>query len=162
MLVGSNSSEFDAQIIELLGRNRLVSDLLSARLEVAFPARDRGVDLIAYVDLACQTSKFVAVPIQMKAASHRVFSVDRKYSKISNLVIAFVWQLGDPGRAVTYALSYREAVKIAAEMGWTNTDSWGNGKYSTSAPSKKLCALLEPYKMSPERWRERIFANQRR
>ena len=41
----------DSQVIELLGRNRLVSELLRAGLEVAIPARDRGIDLIAYLDL---------------------------------------------------------------------------------------------------------------
>ena len=41
----------DSQVVEVLGRNRLVSDLLQAGLEVALPVRDRGVDLIAYADL---------------------------------------------------------------------------------------------------------------
>ena len=41
----------DSQAVELLGRNRLVSDLLQAGLEVALPVRDRGIDLIAYANL---------------------------------------------------------------------------------------------------------------
>ncbi len=32
----------DTQVVELLGRNKLVSDLLRAGLEVALPMRDRG------------------------------------------------------------------------------------------------------------------------
>lgn len=49
--------------IEILGRNRLVDELLVAGLEVALPLRDRGIDLIAYVDLAAVASRFAAVPI---------------------------------------------------------------------------------------------------
>ena len=61
----------DSQTIEILGRNRLVDELLVAGLEVATLLRDRGIDLIAYVDLAADASKFAAVPISMKAASER-------------------------------------------------------------------------------------------
>ena len=41
----------DTQTTELVGRNFLVSELLRAGLEVARPERDRGIDLVAYVDL---------------------------------------------------------------------------------------------------------------
>lgn len=41
----------DTQLVELAGRNWLASELLRAGLEVARPERDRGIDLIAYVDL---------------------------------------------------------------------------------------------------------------
>jgi len=41
----------DSQTVEIIGRNYLVSRLVSDGLEVARPERDRGVDLIAYLDL---------------------------------------------------------------------------------------------------------------
>ena len=146
----------DTQTVEILGRNRLVDELLLAGLEVALPQRDRGIDLIAYADLAAVTSKFVAVPIQMKAASSRAFSINAKYEKISNLVIAYVWGLQAPEHAKSFALTYTEAVDIAKAMKWTATPSWAKGSYSTSAPSKKLCELLAPFEMSPEAWRKKI------
>ncbi|MEX2121148.1 MAG: hypothetical protein WD847_16265 [Pirellulales bacterium] len=74
----------DTQLIELLGRNRLIDDLLRAGLEVALPARDRGIDLIAYADLRTSVDAFVARPIQMKAASSRSFSVDVKWGRFAN------------------------------------------------------------------------------
>ena len=58
----------DSQTLELVGQHRLASELLLAGLEVAFPARDRGVDLIAYVDVDLEAGRFVAKPIQLKAA----------------------------------------------------------------------------------------------
>lgn len=52
--------------------------VLRAGIEVARPERDRGVDLIAYVDRDARLGRFVARPIQMKAATKRVFSLDPK------------------------------------------------------------------------------------
>jgi hypothetical protein len=96
----------DTQTVEILGRNRSVDELLIAGLEVALPQRDRGIDLIAYVDLAAVTSMFAAVPIQMKAASSRAFSINSKYANISNLVIAYMWGLQAPDHAKSFALTY--------------------------------------------------------
>ena len=146
----------DTQTIEILGRNRLVDELLVAGLEVAMPLRDRGVDLIAYVDLAEVASKFAAVPIQMKAASKRAFSIDTKYAKISNLVLVYIWGLRSPEHAESFALTYPEALAIAKSMGWTKSNSFEKGRYSRSSPSKKLCELLAPYRMSPDAWRKKI------
>lgn len=106
----------DTQTIELLGRNRLMTELLHAGLEVAQPARDRGIELIAYVDLESRVNAFVACPIQMKAASTRAFSLNRKYSKISNLILAYVWGLKEPEKAVTYAMTFHEALAIAGHL----------------------------------------------
>lgn len=152
-----SSREFDSQTVELLGRNRLVSELLRAGLEVAMPARDRGVDLIAYLDLASKVRSFVSKPIQMKAAMTASFSVDRKYEKISDLVLAHVWHLESPENAVTFGLLYPQAVDVAERMGWTKTSSWTNrNTYSTTQPSARLREMLEPYRMNSDRWRALI------
>ena len=144
--------ELDSQIVELLGRQRLIGELIRDGLEVAVRARDRGVDLIAYADLSRQVSRFASRPIQMKASTTSGFGVDQKYARISDLILAYVWHLADPQAAVTYALPYVEAVKVAEAMGWTKTASWLQGQYSTSSPSKRLLTLLEPYRMSGGRW----------
>lgn len=67
-------------------------------------------------------------------------------------MLAHVWHLDTPDKAVTYALRYPEAIAIAEEMGWTKTDSWKGGGYTTSNPSKKLCTLLEAHRRSPTSW----------
>jgi hypothetical protein len=146
----------DTQITEILGRNRLVDELLRAGLEVAFPARDRGIDLIAYTDLDSMLQRYVARPIQMKAASNSAFSIDRKYEKFPDLIIGYVWFLSRPNETCTYALSYAEAIQVGGEMGWTKTTSWQRGQYSTSEPSRRLLELLEPYKMTPQKWWKKV------
>ena len=142
----------DSQRVELLGRNLLISELIRAGLEVALPLRDRGVDLVAYADQATAVQSFVAVPIQMKAASKRSFGIDRKYAKISNLLLVHVWNVEAPSELAFFALRYPEALALAEQKGWTETDSWKRGAYSNSNPGKELRGLLEPYRMTTEKW----------
>jgi hypothetical protein len=147
----------DRQVTELLGRNRLVDELLRAGLEVALPERDRGIDLIAYSDLDPRAPSFVARPIQMKAASGAHFSIYRKYEKFPDLILAFVWNVASAGDARTYALSYDEALAVAEAMGWTSTASWTRaGCYSTQRPGWELLQLLKPHRMTPETWWRKV------
>jgi hypothetical protein len=126
-------------------------------LEVAVPARDRGIDLIAYADLSSRVESFVARPIQMKAASERSFSIDEKYQRVANLLIAFVWHIHDPTKAVTYALTYNETLAIAKKCwGRAQSPSWKRGRYSTTNPSREICELLRPYRMEEGSWWEKV------
>lgn len=147
----------DTQLIEIIGKNRLINELLHAGLEVATPMRDRGIDLMAYVDINEDNTSFMARPIQMKAASNQSFSVFKKYSKVRGLLMAYVWHLNDPAKAVTYALTYPECVQVAEEMKWTETAAWKyGGGYSATNPSRKLCRLLEQYRMTPQAWKDKM------
>ena len=75
---------------------------------------------------------------------------------------AYVWNLGIPAETTCVALTYEEAFAVAEEMGWTKTDSWlkggnsGTPGYSTTAPSKRLCDLLEQYQMDSAKWWDKI------
>ena len=79
----------DTQSIEIIGRNYLVSSLVTDGVEVARPERDRGIDLIAYLDLD-QVGRFIACPIQMKAASEASFSLFPKYERVPRVPCTFV------------------------------------------------------------------------
>lgn len=143
----------DSQKVELLGRNRLIDELLRDNLEVALPIRDRGIDLIAYADRGRTVQAYSSRPIQMKASWHRGFGVDQKYERFPGLIIAHVWNLSDPAEAVTYAMSHAEAWAVAEAMGWTRTGSWKrDARYSNTRPGRRLTGLLEPYQMSPGAW----------
>jgi len=153
----------DSQTIELVGRHRLASELLQAGLEVAHPARDRGVDLIGYADIDQQAGRFIARPIQMKAASQRSFGIWSKYLRIHDLILAFVWHVDGVHTPETFALTCSEAVAIGDAMGYTKTDSWrGHGGYGTTRPSGKLCRLLEAHRMSPDAWWMKVTGTARR
>ena len=152
----------DTQLVELAGRNWLASQILRAGIEIAKPERDRGIDLMAYIDLDKRFEKFAACPIQMKAATGSVFSLDPKYSKFPQLLLVYVWNLADPANTKCFALTYTEALRVAQKMGYTKTNSWlkggkaGRPGYSTTAPSKKLCSMLVAFEVISEKdwWRK--------
>ena len=85
----------DSQQVELIGRNLLVAQLLADGLEVALPERDRRVDLIVSTDQS-EHGRFVARPVQLKAATSKAFVVDQKYEKFPDLLLAYVWNVGEP------------------------------------------------------------------
>jgi hypothetical protein len=146
----------DAQAVEIIGRNFLVSQLVRDGLEVARPERDHGVDLIAYLDLDATGGGFTACPIQMKAATTSSFSLFQKYTRFSRLLLAYVWHVREPDMACAFALSYSEAFAVAEQMGWTRTLSWQRSGYSTTRPSKRLLDLLKPYLMSTGDWKRKV------
>lgn len=149
----------DSQQIELLGRTRLMAELFEADLEVAVPARDRGVDLIAYADLGSRVKTFVAVPIQMKAFTTSGFGVNKKYEKISNLLLAFVWGIQEPKQSATFVMTYPEAIRIADSLGWTATESWRKGAYVTTQPSRRVLDSLDSFRATPAVWRKRVVGD---
>ena len=72
---------------------------------------------------------------------------------VADLLLAYVWSLGETQVPVTYGLPYAMAVQVAEAMGWTETASWKvGGAYTTTKPSKRLLSLLEPHRMTPGRW----------
>jgi hypothetical protein len=147
----------DAQIVEVIGRHRLIADLMRAGLEVAEPVRDRGIDLIAYADRDDRLTAFAACPIQMKAFSGRAFNLDAKYAHFPNLIIAYLWNVDSEAEPTTFALTYPEALAVADSMKWTASPSWTEGRrYATTAPSKRLIELLEPFAMTPTRWWQKV------
>ncbi len=147
----------DSQLTELSGRHFLIAQLVAGGLEVAVPVRDRGIDLIAYLDLSTETKQFVSCPIQMKASQEARFGLEKKYERIANLLIAYVWYVEDPSKACVYALTYDDAFKLLEKREHTNTFSWRekNG-YSVPNPGESWLEDLSPYRMTPDRWRERI------
>ena len=157
MLARHLEVHLDSQVVEILGRQLLIEQLLRANIEVAEPIRDRGIDLIAYVDRGPEVSTFEARPIQMKASSARAWGINRKYAPFPGLLLAYVWNVATPAGMVVHAMTHLEAVGIAEQMGYASSPSWRDGgAYTTSNPSARLLALLEAHRMTPERWREKL------
>lgn len=136
----------DSQTIELFGKNILINKLLASGIEVAQPVRDRGVDLIAYVERRSNSQQFVANPLQIKVFRGSGFSIDRKYSKISNLYMIYIWNVLNQCDVSFYAMSYEQAVELANSMGYTKTRSWcDHGRYVQTVSSKRLTTQMENY-----------------
>ena len=128
--------------------------------EVARPERDRGVDLLAYLD---RDKKFCARPIQMKAATGEIFDVQRRYKEFPELMLVFVWNVGEPVSRY-FALTYAQAETVAKDMGWTSKLSWegktksGRAGFGVWRVNDTLRGFLERHEVKlPEDWKERLF-----
>lgn len=137
----------DTQQVEVIGRGRLVEALVLDGVEVALPVRDRGVDLVAYLD----RPTWAAVPLQLKASTHTGWGLSRKYERTAGVVLVYAWHVFDPGAVELRAMTYADAVAIAEEMGYARSASWTeHGSYSvTNVRPGRLCDLLDPYLVTP-------------
>jgi hypothetical protein len=151
-------SKVDSQLTEIAGKHLLISRLVAAGFEVAEPLRDKGIDLVVYRD-GDGGKDFAAYPIQLKASSHESFSLDRKYERFSHLLIAYVWNVQAPERSDVYALTFSDAMQVMEKKGYVKTDSWTKkGYYFVRSAGPGLKEMLEPYKMTTERWQEKLQA----
>jgi hypothetical protein len=147
----------DTQITELAGRHYLISQLLKGGVEVAMPLRDRGIDLIAYLDRTGNVPEFAACPIQLKANEEARFGINRKYEKIPNLLMVYAWDVSTDAPTLC-ALTYPEAVNLLDQRGHTKTASWTDkGGYSLKV-NDVWRKMLAPYRMQPETWRAKILS----
>lgn len=148
----------DTQQVEILGTSILKSFLIAGDVEVAKPERDNGIDLIAFY---CRELRaFTAVPIQIKSASHKCFSIDRKYQNIPNLWMAYTWNVINPEYAEVYLMEYASAIYIGDQMGYTSSPTWINtGKYSTSSPSVQLINMIGEFRATPITLKRTLFGN---
>jgi hypothetical protein len=145
----------DSQLVEIAGKHLLISRLVASGFEVAEPLRDNGIDLIVYRG----DNGFTAWPIQMKASTQESFSLDSKYKKIPNLLIAYVWNVNAAERGDIYLLTFDNAVKVMTVKGYAETDSWTKkGYYFVRNAGTELKGLLKQYGMTTEQWREKIQA----
>lgn len=143
--------------VEVIGRAALITELTRNGLEVARPERDIGADLIAY--LTPPGGPFMAVPIQLKAAANRSFTINRKYETTPSLLMTFAWNLSGPGEPEFYALTYPESLSIADSFGWTATETWRvRSHWSVTSPSIALRSALDPYRVSGPRWQAVVAA----
>ena len=146
----------DTQIVELSGRHFLIAQLLAGGVEVAEPIRDRGIDLIAYLDRDGDVPQFLGCPIQLKANQEARFGLDRKYAQTPSLLMVHIWDLSDAKRTAVYALTYAESLQLLEDRGHTQTPSWKeHGTYSLKV-NASWRKSLQPFEMTPERWAERI------
>jgi len=147
----------DSQLTEIAGKHLLISRLISAGFEVAEPIRDNGIDLLVYG--TSKSEQFIAYPIQLKAFSNESFSLDKKYGRIHGLLIAYVWNVQSSAQSDIFALTFDEAFQILTKKGFAETPSWEKGgKYFVRKADSKLKKMLEPYRMTVERWQEKLQA----
>ena len=130
--------------IEIAGRNWLVSQLLGRGFDVATPEVDQGIDLIIFREIG--TAGIRALPLQLKCATGRAFSLDKKYEG-RGIPQVYVWNvLADPE---AYILDYDEALAVLGDQAASSPSFVQRGYYSVSTISAVRAAGLAPYR---NRW----------
>jgi hypothetical protein len=144
-----------ANNIEVLGRNHLVAQLIQDDVHAAIPLWDQGLDLIAYFN---DGRGLCTRGIQLKANEGARFGLHRKYDGVAGLLMVYVWHVKESRSVEIYAMTYHEAFAILEERGHTLTESWNkpNGGYSIPNVQGKLLDRLQPYRMLPGMWQERM------
>ena len=134
--------------VEMLGLHQVSLSLVSAGYEVAVPRWDAGVDVIAFRS----SPTFLARPLQIKAAASFGFGIYRKYQRFPGLIMTYAINLRER-EPIVYAMPYDVTVSIGKDLGWTTTTSWvKGGGYFARHCTDKLGRLLEPNRMTPDRW----------
>lgn len=145
----NTTHNLDTQQVEIIGRNFLVAQLVAEDLEVATPLRDEGVDLLVYTGKRSE-GNFVAAPIQLKSAQAAIFGVDTKFLAFPSLILACVWGVKGAKGMQLYLMTYKQALEVAEELGWTRTNDFlAGGRYTTTDPSKRVLDALAKHQYYP-------------
>jgi hypothetical protein len=148
-------SENHSSIIEVLGRNHLIAQLIQDDVHAAIPLWDRGIDLIAYFG---EHDGVRARGIQLKANEDSRWGLHRKYEGIVGLLMVYVWYVKEASAVEIYAMTYKEAFSILDKRRHTLTESWTkkNGGYTIPNVNGSLREDLQSYRMGPGKWRDRL------
>lgn len=143
-----------SNIIEVLGRNHLIAQLIEDDVHAAVPLWDHGVDLLAYY-------KDKARPLQLKVSAADRWGVYKKYAEIQGLLMVHIWHVKQSSAVEIYAMSYAEAVDLLnTSSTYATTDSWNKdmGHYDISPVPQVLREKLQRFRMGPShgKWQERL------
>jgi hypothetical protein len=140
----------DSEMLELVGRARLMDEMMEDGVNVALPMGACEMDMLAYVNSRTGPCRIVSVPINVASFCSDALSSNLEAARVSGLLIALVWGIGNPEDVRTFALTPAEltVVKMIEIIGRANA----------CTPEVVLRNALEPFAMSPGKWRKKITA----
>ncbi|MGD0830995.1 MAG: hypothetical protein ABR907_08645 [Terracidiphilus sp.] len=138
------------------GKRIFISHVHAAGLKLAEPLDDKSIDYLIYND-AGKNRELISYAVKLKTSSHKTFYLYKKYERIPQFLLVYVWNARDPEESSVYALTYEEALRILEAKGYARTDSWiEEGGFSVTDAGPELLEMLKPYRMTEERWREKL------
>jgi hypothetical protein len=147
-----------SNIIEVLGRNHLIAQLVEDDVHAAVPLWDQGVDLVAYF---ARVGRLVARPLQLKVSETSRWGVYKKYAEIEDLLMVHIWHVKQSSAVEIYAMSYLEAKSLLEKTStYAQTETWKKpmGHYDTSPirTNTPLWLSLQPFRMGKGKWQARL------
>ena len=146
-----------AALIGKAGEALVAAELLRQGIDVAYPAYDGGVDLLAYRehDFNC------VVPIQVKTRSETCYNFQKSWFEVNRLVLVQVWYAANPTTPQFYVFSNLQQVEEALGE-HADTDSWKRqGGYSVTQPCDDDIKRMRPHLNRWERIEGQLTAMKR-
>jgi hypothetical protein len=150
----------DSEMRELIRRARLMDELLEDGVNVALPTGACEIDMLAYVDSRTAPRTIVSVPIKVASFSSDALSSNLEIARTSGLLIALVWGISNPELVRTFAFTPAEltVVKMIEIIERASATRSGESPNQACTPDAILQNALEPFAMSPGKWRKKIIA----
>ena len=132
------------------------SQVRKAGLRLIEPSRRNGIDFFISSESQADDGG-VLLPVKLRASIHEVFSLYKKESRIPRLLMAYIWHANEARESEVYALTYKEALEIVKSKPYVTSKSWiDEGGYSVTHAGGELKEKLKGYRMTPEKWRQRL------
>ena len=132
-------------LIGKAGETLVAAELMRRGVEIAIPASDVGVDMLAYRLAPKQRVAHNFVPIQVKARSETGYNFQKIwFTKVPGVVLVHVWHVSTT--PVFYIFRDLEDVKSALGSHAQSVSWTVNGGYSVTNPTARHCTLMEPHK----------------
>lgn len=130
----------EAALVGKAGEALVAAELLRRHIDVAYPAHDSGIDLIAY-----RAEKPDAiVPIQVKARSATCYEFQKDWFRIKGLVLVQVWNVVT--KPEFYIFGSLGEVENALGPQHAATASWlEKGGYNVTSPNEAQLERMRPH-----------------
>lgn len=123
------------------GEALVAAELLRRHIDVAYPAHDGGIDLLAYRGHNLKR----VVPIQVKARTSTCYEFQKDWFRIEGLVLVQVWYVTQTPEF--YIFGGLEDVVGALGPQHAATQSWVNkGNYNVTTPSAEHVQRMQAHK----------------
>jgi hypothetical protein len=130
-----------AALVGKAGEALVAAELLRRGVNVAYPAFDGGIDLLAYREPDFKR----VVPIQVKARSSSCYTFQRSWFMTPGLVLVQVWHVTKVPEF--YIFGALEDVEAALGPQHSASTSWRrDGRYNTTNPVKDEIARMQSHR----------------
>jgi len=122
----------------------VAAELLRRHIDVAYPAQDGGIDLLAY--RGHDLSRII--PIQVKARTSTCYEFQKGWFRIDGLVLVQVWYVTE----IPEFFIFGNLGDVANALGPQHvaTQSWlAKGNYNVTTPTADHLKRMQPHK---NRW----------
>jgi hypothetical protein len=134
----------EAALVGKAGEALVAAELLRQHIDVAYPAHDGGVDLLAYRGHGLNR----VVPVQVKARTSTCFEFQKDWFRIEGLVLVQVWYVTQTPEF--YIFGRLEDVEEVLGTTHTSTQSWiEKGGYNVTNPSRDHIERMQVHR---NRW----------